>query len=38
MLRFCYAASESAIQEALERLARVLPELEARRGEAGDCT
>jgi aspartate/methionine/tyrosine aminotransferase len=26
-LRFCYAASESAIEAALERLARVLPEL-----------
>jgi aspartate/methionine/tyrosine aminotransferase len=36
MLRFCYAASESAISEALERLARVLPELEARRAEAGN--
>ncbi len=30
-LRFCYAASESAIAEALERLSRVLPGLEARR-------
>ena len=26
-LRFCYAASEATIEEALERLARVLPEL-----------
>jgi aspartate/methionine/tyrosine aminotransferase len=26
-LRFCYAVSESAIEEALERLSRVLPEL-----------
>jgi aspartate/methionine/tyrosine aminotransferase len=29
-LRFCYAASESAIGEALERLSQVLPSLEAR--------
>jgi len=33
-LRFCYAASESAITEALERLSRALPSLEARRGRA----
>ena len=30
-LRFCYAASEDAITEALARLARVLPDLAARR-------
>ncbi len=28
MLRFCYAVSEGTIEQALERLARVLPELE----------
>jgi len=33
-LRFCYAASESAISEALERLSRVLPSLQARRSAA----
>ena len=26
-LRFCYAASESTIEEALERMGRVLPEI-----------
>ena len=31
-LRFCYAASESAINEALTRLRRVLPDFENRRG------
>ena len=35
-LRFCYAASESAIAEALDRLSRVLPEFEARRGAEPD--
>ena len=29
MLRFCYAVSEETIAQALTRLARVLPELEA---------
>jgi aspartate/methionine/tyrosine aminotransferase len=29
-LRFCYAASEATLEEALERLARVLPELETK--------
>jgi aspartate/methionine/tyrosine aminotransferase len=33
-LRFCYAASESAITEALERLARVLPDLQSSDREA----
>ena len=28
MLRFCYAVSEEAVDEALARLAEVLPELE----------
>ncbi len=36
-LRFCYAASESAINEALTRLGRVLPEFESRPG-AGSPT
>ena len=36
-LRFCYAASESAINEALTRLRRVLPDFESRRG-AGSPT
>jgi aspartate/methionine/tyrosine aminotransferase len=39
MLRFCYAASEATIEQALERLAQVLPEVEAEaraRGESGD--
>ena len=33
MLRFCYAASEDQIREALERLALALPELERRTAE-----
>jgi hypothetical protein len=28
MLRFCYAVSDSALDEALTRLARILPTLE----------
>jgi len=37
MLRFCYAASEATLERALERLARVLPELEAEARARGEC-
>ncbi len=35
MLRFCYAVSEAHIDEGLERLGRVLPELAARMSAGG---
>jgi len=36
MLRFCYAVSESALEEALVRLGEILPVLESRAARQGD--